>query len=107
MGPRPWKPARELDAALARGDLRYAISLAEQLRLERGRPIPLEVASRFLPLIAEQSPQEYDAYAVRWLARWVSEAGAPSITAAASVAAALAELPHEPSSLQALLGSSR
>lgn len=100
MGPRPWKPAVELEGALERGDLRYAMKLADEVRIEqRGKPIPLEVASGFLPLIARDSPREYDAWALRWLTRWINEAGAPTIEQAAEVAASLAELPAEPSSL--------
>jgi hypothetical protein len=102
MGPRPWRPAAELEAALERGDLRYAVALAEELRSERGRPIPLEVASRFLPLIARESPREYDAYALRWLARWASETGTATIEQAAEVAASLADLPAEPTAAEAL-----
>jgi len=96
MGPRPWKPAVELDAALERGELRFAMSLAEELRLERGKPIDLATASRFLPLIAKESPQEFDAWALRWLSRWVSETPGATIEQAAEVAAALADLPSEP-----------
>jgi hypothetical protein len=102
MTPRPWKPAKELDGALSRGDLRYAINLAEELRLEKGKPIPLGVAARFLPLIAKESPAEYDAWALRWLARWASETPA-TIEKAAEVAASLADLPMEPQMLQRLL----
>jgi hypothetical protein len=79
VAPRPWRPAAELDAALDRGDLRYAKALADELRIERGKPIPLDLAARFLPLIAEASSSEFDAYAVRWLLRWLSEAPAPTI----------------------------
>jgi hypothetical protein len=102
MGPRPWRPAAELENALERGDLRYAVSLAEEVRLERGRPIELALAARFLPLIAAVSPSEYDAYALRWLARWVSETGTATIEQAAEIAASLADLPVEPTMLGAL-----
>ncbi len=102
MTPRPWKPAVELDAALERGELRFAIELADELRVERGRPIDLATASRFLPLIAQESPSEFDMWAMRWLARWVNETPAASIDQAAEVAAALAEIPVEPSALQAV-----
>ncbi len=91
-----------MDAALDRGDLRYATSLAEDLRLEKGRPIPLDTALRFLPLIARESPQEYDAWALRWLARWASENKAATIEQAAEGAGALAELPVEPSCFEAI-----
>jgi hypothetical protein len=101
MGPRPWRPAAELDGALERGDLRYAVSLADEVRIERGRPIGLELALRFLPLIARESPSEYDAWALRWLARWLTETAA-TIDQAAEVAASLADLPAEPSALGAI-----
>lgn len=51
---------------------------------------------RFLPLIARESPKEYDAWSLRWLARWCAEAPAPSIEQAAEVAASLADLADEP-----------
>ena len=89
MGPRPWRPAAELDGALERGDLRYAMKLADELRLEHGKPIDLATAARFLPLIARESPREFDAWAVRWLARWLAETPA-TIDHAAEVTAALA-----------------
>ena len=102
MAPRPWRPAGELERALERGDLRHAVSLAEELRLERGRPIELATAARFLPLIAAASPAEYDAYALRWLGRWVAETGAATIEQAAEIAASLADLPVEPKMLEAI-----
>jgi hypothetical protein len=103
MTPRPWRPAKELEGALERGDLRYAVRLAEELRLERGRPIPLATAARFLPLIARESPNEYDAWSLRWLARWASETGTATIERAAEIAASLADLPSEPTMLARLL----
>jgi hypothetical protein len=105
MAPRPWRPAAELEKALERGDLRYAVGLAEEVRLERGRPIELATAARFLPLIAAASPGEYDAYALRWLARWVTETGAATIEQAAEIAASLADLPVEPRMLDAITAS--
>jgi hypothetical protein len=105
MAPRPWKPAAELEAALERGDLRFAMTLAEELRLERGKPVSLELAARFLPLIARESPSEYDAWALRWLARWASETGSATVEQAAEVAAGLADLPSEPAMLERLLSA--
>ncbi|HXN40016.1 MAG TPA: hypothetical protein VN892_18445 [Solirubrobacteraceae bacterium] len=61
-----------MDGALERGDLKYAVGLAEELRIEKGKPIPLNVALRFLPLIARESPNEYDAWKLRWLAHWIA-----------------------------------
>lgn len=103
MSPRPWRPAAELEAALERGDLRFAVALAEELRIERGRPIELPLAARFLPLIAATSPSEYDAYALRWLSRWIDETGTATIEQAAEMAASLADLPSEPVMLGRLL----
>lgn len=68
------------------------MSLAEEVRLERGSPVPLDVAVRFMPSIAKESPGEYDAYALRWLARWARETGTATISQAAEVAASLADL---------------
>jgi hypothetical protein len=96
MGPRPWRPAAELGAALERGDLRYATALAKEVSTERGRPIDLSTAAGFLPLIAKESPSEYDAWAVKWLVRWLNETPA-TIERAAELAGTLAELPGEPS----------
>ena len=103
MNPRPWRPAVELEAALDRGDLRYAVALAEELRAE-GRPVPLAVACRCLPLIARESPSEYDTWALRWLARWARETPTATAERAAEIAAALADLPAEPAAAEALRG---
>src|SRR5436305_4805719 len=93
---RPWKPATELDGALQRGDLPYAITLAAEVAEDRGRPIDLADALRFLPLVAVSEPEHYDAWARRWLLRWSGEM-APGIEAIAEVADQLADLPAEPS----------
>jgi hypothetical protein len=68
------------------------MSLAEELRIERGRPIDLDTAERFLPLIADQSPAEYDAWAVRWLTRWLAESGAPTVEQVVAIAGRLEAL---------------
>jgi hypothetical protein len=76
-----------LDGALERGELRYAVTLAAEVAEQR--PIDLATALRFLPLIARESPREFDAWSLRWLARWASETPAATIEQAAEVAAAL------------------
>jgi hypothetical protein len=96
MGPRPWKPNVELDGALDRGELGFAITLAAEVAHDRGRPIELPMALRFLPLVIAQRPSEFDAWACRWLARWLAETREATIEQAAEVAAALADLPSEP-----------
>jgi hypothetical protein len=101
--PRPWKPALELDGALQRGQLRYAVSLANELRLENDRPLRLETALRFLPLVAVDEPDSYDAWALRWLQRWLTESPAPTIEVAAEVAANLADLPADADCLERLV----
>ena len=87
--------AREGGPALRRGAGRGTARRA-------GHPIELATAARFLPLIAAASPGEYDAYALRWLARWVAETGAATIEQAAEIAASLADLPVEPRMLEAI-----
>ncbi len=103
MGPRPYNPRVELDAALARGELRHAVTLAAEVAEQSRRPLALATALRFLPLIARESPREFDAWALRWLVRWAGETPGATIERAAEVAAALAELPAEPSALDTLL----
>jgi hypothetical protein len=56
MTARPWKPDVELDGALDRGDLPYAITLAAEVTEDRGRPIDLDTALRFLPIVPCASP---------------------------------------------------
>jgi hypothetical protein len=101
MGPRPWNPKLELDGALDRGELGFAMTLAEELRIEHGKPIDLETGLRFLPLVARESPREFDAWGLRWLVRWASETPA-TIEQAAEVAAQLADLPAEPTALETI-----
>lgn len=63
VGPRPWKPAVELQGALDRGDLSNAIMLAHEVAEDKGRPIDLSSALAFLPLVATQQPDAYDRWA--------------------------------------------
>src|SRR5262245_34091427 len=100
MDPGPYRPVREREDALARGELDMAIGHAEELAGKRGRPIDLDVALAFLPLVADQRPEEYDGWALRWLGRWIDEAPEATIERAAEVAAQLADLPAEPSVLE-------
>jgi hypothetical protein len=102
MTARPWKPELELDGALERGDLRYAITLAVEVAEHRNRPIDLDTALRFLPLVAAEQPDAYDAWALRWLGRWAAEASGTSIDHAVDVAAGLAALPVEPHAIEAV-----
>jgi hypothetical protein len=103
MGPRRFNPRVELEAALKRGELGFASALAAELAEDRRRPLDLQPALRFLPLVAAQRPEHFDAWALRWLLRWVSEAPAPTIEEAAEVAAALADLPLEPNAALGIL----
>jgi hypothetical protein len=106
MTPRLYRPLAELHGALERGELSFAIMLAEEVSEERRRPIDLALALRFLPLVAAQQSEQYDAWALRWLVRWAGET-TPSIEQAAAVAAALTDLPAEPSAWETLRGSIR
>jgi hypothetical protein len=101
MGPRPWKPKVELEGALDRGQLDAAKILALEAAEDRGGPIDLATALRFLPIVAEQRPSEFDAWACKWFCRWLAEKRA-SIEQAAEVAASLADLPAEPAAQETL-----
>src|SRR5438034_11700048 len=101
MTARPSKPAAELDGALERGELEYAITLAAGVAEDHHRPIDLQTALRFLPLVAAQQSEHYNAWALRWLSRWITETPA-TIDAAAEVAAQFADLPLEPSEFDAI-----
>lgn len=102
MTARPWKPAAELEGALERGDLDCAITLAAEVTEERGRRLDLRTALRFLPAVAEKRPGEFDAWALRWLARWMTETPGASISRAAEIACSLADAQREPIALQSV-----
>jgi hypothetical protein len=102
MAPGPWNPAAELDAALHRGDLGVAVQAAGEVAEDRQRPLDLDVALRFLPLVAEQQPDHYDAWACRSLARWLTETNGATIDQAVDVAPASR---RSPSSRRQLRGS--
>ena len=108
MAPRPYRPAAELEAAIARGDLQLAVSLAREVSEDRHKPVDLTLALRFLPLVATQRPEAYDSWACRWLARWLTETSSATIDAAVDVAAGLAALPVEPrEAIDAILHATR
>jgi hypothetical protein len=102
MTARPWKPAVELDGALERGDLGYAITLAAEVTEDQGRPLDLGTALRFLPAVAAQRPGEFDAWALRWLARWIIETPELTIGRAAEIACSLADAQREPIALESV-----
>jgi hypothetical protein len=100
MGVGPYRPTRELEAALERRELDIAIGIARDIARER-RPIGLVLALRLVALVAEQG-EDYDVWACRWLARWLRETPGTTISLAAEVAATLADLPAEPDGLAAI-----
>jgi hypothetical protein len=102
MTARPWKPAVELDGALERGDLEYAITLAVEVAEDQGRRLDLGTALRFLPAVAVKRPGEFDAWALRWLARWITETPQPTIGRAAEIACSLADAQREPIALESV-----
>ena len=105
MGLGPYRPLRDLEHALERGQLKMAVAAAKDVSHEYGRPIGLDLALRFLPLVAAQQLDAYDGWACRWLARWLNETPGVTIDLAAEVAPSLAELPAEPAALETLRGS--
>jgi hypothetical protein len=91
---RPFRPIRELEGHLQRGELDFAIALAKMAASERARPLELELTVRFLPLIAVQRPEDFDVWTLRWLERWCGELrGHASIDEAVDLVAGLAEIP--------------
>jgi hypothetical protein len=52
--------------------------------------------------VAAQRFEQYDAWALRWLQRWIAEAPCVTIAQAADVAASVEELPAEPAMLATL-----
>jgi hypothetical protein len=94
---RPYRPVRELEAHLARGELEFALALARAIAVERERPLELAVTVRFLPLIASERPEDYDLWTLRWLERWCGELGRrASIDDALEIVQGLAEIPVDP-----------
>jgi hypothetical protein len=94
---RPYRPVRELEAHLERGELEFALALARALAVERERPLDLAVTIRFLPLIAAERAEEFDVWALRWMERWCAELRRrASVDDAVEVAQGLAEMPIDP-----------
>jgi hypothetical protein len=102
MTARPWRPEAELEGALERGELDYAIALAAEVAEARGRPLDLVSALRFLPAVAAKRPAEFDAWALRWLARWIGETPTPTIGRAAEIACSLADAQRQPIALESV-----
>jgi hypothetical protein len=96
MGQSRYRPLRELEGAIARGELDFALAHAKEVSRERAAPLDLELALGLVALVASQQAHAYDAWALRWLARWLGESEGHTIEQAARVAAALAELPASP-----------
>jgi hypothetical protein len=102
MTARPWRPEVELGGALERGELDYAITLAAEVADGHGRPLDLATALRFLPAVAAKRPGEFDAWALRWLTRWIGETPRPTIGRAAEIACSLADAQREPIALESV-----
>ncbi len=102
MGLGPHRPRRELERAIDRADFRMAVACAKDLAREIRKPLHLELALRLVALAATERVDVYDAWACRWLARWLIESPAATVDRAADIASALAELPIEPSALETI-----
>jgi hypothetical protein len=106
MSQAPYRPVRELERAIERGELDFALAYAKELARQRSRPLNLELALGLLALIADQQPDAYDAWALRWLGRWIGESSRPTIGRAAELAKSLAELPDDPPAALAVIRAS-
>jgi hypothetical protein len=95
MGIGPWRPIKDLEVALKKGDLEMAIAVAKDIAREKGHTISLDLALRMLPLVIRERPEEYDRWALHWFERWLEGHGALTMSAVADVAVALAELPRD------------
>jgi hypothetical protein len=102
MAPRPYNPQIELEGALDRGNLRHAITLAAEVAEDSHRPLDPETALRFLPLVAALQPEHYDAWALRWLRRWIDKDPGVTIEQAAEIACALTDGLTEPLALDSV-----
>jgi hypothetical protein len=102
MTARPWRPEVELEGALKRGELDYAITLAAEVADGQGRPLDLGTALQFLPAVAAKRPDEFDAWALRWLTRWIGETPRVTIGRAAEIACSLADAQREPIALESV-----
>jgi hypothetical protein len=100
MGLGPHRPLRELEGAIERRELDMAIGIAKDIARER-RPIGLRQALGLVALAAAEGA-DYDLWACRWLARWLSETPGVTIALATEVAATLADLPAEPQGVEAI-----
>jgi hypothetical protein len=107
MAPRPFRPLQELADAIGRGDLTMAVAISKDISREHSRPVPLDRALALVALAATREPIAYDAWACRWLARWLTETPGATIDGAAEVAAALADLPTEPTALDSIEQATR
>jgi hypothetical protein len=65
-GARAISLIKDLERALDRGDLQMAVAAAKDCPRECGRPINLDIAVRFLPLLATD-PASYNTWACRRL----------------------------------------
>ena len=81
-------PHGRFQRALERGNVLEALGAAHEL----GR-LTLADALGLTVLLAERDPARYERAAVRWLGRWLLEAGGVELEEAQLVAAALAALP--------------
>lgn len=79
-----------------------AVAVGKDIAREnRDGQLSLKDALSFLPVVIANKPEAYNEWAIRWLVRYLEKPNI-SIDQAADVAAALAELPSEPSVLKAL-----
>lgn len=77
----------EYARACARGNYKQAAALAAQLK-----PLSLREALELLPLIAEHEPAKFDAAAVRWHGRWLTERRSANLLGSGVVLSALGSL---------------
>jgi hypothetical protein len=55
-----------------------------------------------LPLVAAEQPEQFDAWALRWLGRWIDETPGATVDRAAEVACSLADSRTEAIALESI-----
>lgn len=69
---------------------------------ESGSPLDLDRSLELVVLAATERPEVYEAWAAKWLARWLLERDNVTVERATDIAGALADLRTEPKAADAI-----
>lgn len=100
--PRRYTLHQELEERLKRKNLNLAVAVAKEIEAEnQGRPLPLTAWIDFLPLVAMQQPERYEAWARKWLRQYM-DTEYVTLDKYVDVADAILELRTEPAAIDTL-----